>query len=49
MASPYITHVLRIMQMGRTNEEKIVGMLHDVVEERCLPQYSSSAYPGEII
>ncbi len=30
---PYITHVLRVMQMGRTTDEKIVGVLHDVVED----------------
>lgn len=30
---PYITHVLRVMQMGRTTEEKILGVLHDVVED----------------
>ncbi|SEW33773.1 phosphohydrolase [Chitinophaga arvensicola] len=30
---PYIGHVLRVMQMGRTEEEKIVGVLHDIVED----------------
>jgi len=30
---PYIGHVFRVMQMGRTEEEKIVGVLHDVVED----------------
>ena len=29
----YINHPLRVMEMGRTVEEKIVGVLHDVVED----------------
>jgi (p)ppGpp synthase/HD superfamily hydrolase len=31
--NPYILHPLRVMGMGRTEEEKIVGVLHDVVED----------------
>jgi (p)ppGpp synthase/HD superfamily hydrolase len=31
--APYITHVLRVMNMGITEEEKICGVLHDVVED----------------
>ncbi len=30
---PYIEHPLRVMSMGTTQEEKIVGVLHDVVED----------------
>ncbi|MEG0701899.1 MAG: phosphohydrolase, partial [Muribaculaceae bacterium] len=30
---PYIGHPLRVMAMGTTDEEKIVGVLHDVVED----------------
>lgn len=30
---PYIGHVLRVMSMGSSNEEKICGVLHDVVED----------------
>lgn len=30
---PYIGHPLRVMAMGTTEEEKIVGVLHDVVED----------------
>ena len=30
---PYIQHPLRVMNMGRTDEEKIVGVIHDVVED----------------
>lgn len=29
----YIGHPLRVMEMGRTEDEKIVGVLHDVVED----------------
>lgn len=29
----YIKHPLRVMAMGATDEEKIVGVLHDVVED----------------
>jgi len=31
--NPYILHPMRVMGMGRTDEEKIVGILHDVVED----------------
>lgn len=31
--APYIGHAMRVMNMGRTEEEKIVGVLHDVVED----------------
>lgn len=29
----YIGHPFRVMEMGKTEEEKIVGVLHDVVED----------------
>ena len=29
----YIGHPLRVMEMGKTEEEKIVGVLHDIVED----------------
>lgn len=31
--APYIQHPLRVMAMGRTEDERIVGILHDVVED----------------
>jgi (p)ppGpp synthase/HD superfamily hydrolase len=31
--APYIGHVLRVMNRGITEEEKICGVLHDVVED----------------
>ena len=30
---PYAGHVMRVMAAGRTIDEKIVGVLHDVVED----------------
>ena len=29
----YIGHPLRVMAMGKTEDEKIVGVLHDVIED----------------
>lgn len=31
--SPYIGHVIRVMNSGKTYDEKIVGVLHDVIED----------------
>ena len=31
--APYLLHVMRVMTSGRTEDEKIVGVLHDVVED----------------
>ena len=31
--APYIGHVVRVMNSGKTYDEKIVGILHDVVED----------------
>lgn len=30
---PYIGHVMRVMQAGKTEDEKIGGVLHDLVED----------------
>jgi (p)ppGpp synthase/HD superfamily hydrolase len=30
---PYVGHVMRVMEAGRTMDEKIVGVLHDIVED----------------
>ncbi len=30
---PYILHVMRVMLRGKNDNEKIVGLLHDVVED----------------
>ena len=29
----YVGHSLRVMEMGKTEEDKIVGVLHDVIED----------------
>jgi (p)ppGpp synthase/HD superfamily hydrolase len=31
--APYLGHVMRVMNMGITEEEKICGVLHDIVED----------------
>jgi (p)ppGpp synthase/HD superfamily hydrolase len=31
--APYILHVLKVMQAGYTQDEKIVGVLHDIIED----------------
>lgn len=31
--TPYIGHVMRVMNAGKTYDEKIVGVLHDVIED----------------
>lgn len=36
--APYLGHVFRVMNAGKTIDEKIVGVLHDVVEDH--PEYS---------
>ena len=33
VGKPYITHVMRVMERCKTEEEKIVAALHDVVED----------------
>ena len=36
--APYLGHVFRVMNAGKTIDEKIVGVLHDVVEDN--PEFS---------
>ncbi len=31
--TPYIGHIMRVMNSGKTLDEKIVGILHDVIED----------------
>ena len=47
----YIGHSLRVMDMGRTEEEKIVGVLHDVVEdtEWTFAQLAAEGFSQEVI
>ena len=47
----YIGHPLRVMEMGRTEDEKIVGVLHDVVEDSSwtLGMLSDEGFSQEVI
>jgi (p)ppGpp synthase/HD superfamily hydrolase len=47
----YIGHPLRVMDMCRTEEEKIVGVLHDVVEdtEWTFAQLAAEGFSQEVI
>ena len=47
----YIGHPLRVMDMGRSEEEKIVGVLHDVVEDTdwTFEQLALEGFSQEII
>lgn len=47
----YIGHPLRVMAAGKTPEEKIAGVLHDVVEDSdwTLEQLAAEGFAPEII
>ena len=47
----YIEHPLRVMEMGKTEEEKIVGVLHDVVEDSdwTFEAFAAEGFSQEII
>lgn len=48
---PYIEHPFRVMNAGQTLQEKIVGVLHDVVEDSSwtLAQLAEEGFSQEII
>jgi (p)ppGpp synthase/HD superfamily hydrolase len=48
---PYIGHVLRVMKMGLTWNERICGVLHDLVEDTnwTFEMLSQEGFPDEII
>ena len=48
---PYIGHVMRVMQAGRTIDEKIVGVLHDIVEDTpwTFEALQAEGFPAHII
>jgi Guanosine polyphosphate pyrophosphohydrolases/synthetases len=48
---PYIEHPFRVMNAGQTLEEKIVGVLHDVVEDSSwtLAQLAKEGFSKEIV
>jgi (p)ppGpp synthase/HD superfamily hydrolase len=50
--APYIGHVMRVMNSGKTIDEKIVGVLHDVIEdcpEVTLEDLTEEGFSEEII
>jgi (p)ppGpp synthase/HD superfamily hydrolase len=49
--APYINHVTRVMNLGETEEEKIVGVLHDVVEDTpwTFEQLAAEGFSSDII
>ena len=50
--TPYIGHVIRVMNAGKTYDEKIVGVLHDVIEdcpEITLDHLLHEGFPNEIV
>ena len=48
---PYIVHVMNVMHAGRTEAEKIVGVLHDVVEDTdwTFDALLNEGFPTEIV
>lgn len=48
---PYIEHPFRVMNAGHTLQEKIVGILHDVVEDTSwtLEQLADEGFSNEIV
>ena len=48
---PYICHPFRVMEAGQTMEEKIVGVLHDLIEDTTvtLTDLSTEGFSEEII
>ena len=47
----YICHPMRVMEAGRTTEEKIVGVLHDVVEDSdwTFERLAAEGFSAEVI
>lgn len=48
---PYLGHVTRVMQAGQSIEEKIVGVLHDVVEDTdwTFEKLLEAGFPASIV
>lgn len=50
--TPYIAHIIRVMNYGKTYDEKIVGVLHDVIEDCPKITYEyllQEGFPNEIV
>ena len=48
---PYYGHIMRVMNAGRTIDEKIVGVLHDLVEDTdwTFKKLEEQGFPKQII
>jgi len=48
---PYVNHVMRVMTAGRTEDEKIVGVLHDVIEDThwTFDELLAEGFPSHIV
>lgn len=48
---PYAGHIMRVMQAGKTYDEKIVGVLHDLVEDTdwTFDQLLEEGFPQHIV
>lgn len=48
---PYILHLIRVMEMGRTSQEKICGVLHDLIEDThwTLEELEQEGFSSEIL
>lgn len=48
---PYVGHIIRVMNAGRTEAEKIVGVLHDIVEDTdyTFERLSADGFPDYIV
>lgn len=48
---PYIGHITRVMNAGRTDAEKIVGVLHDIVEDTdyTFERLLAEGFPADIV
>lgn len=49
--APYLLHVMRVMNRGQTEDEKICGLLHDVVEDSAttFEDLHNAGFPDHII
>lgn len=51
LGMPYYGHIMRVMNAGRTIDEKIVGVLHDLVEDTdwTFKKLEEQGFPKQII
>jgi len=48
---PYLGHIMRVMEAGKTDDEKIVGILHDIVEDTdwTFEKLETEGFPEHIV